>query len=810
MRAQQNQQFRLLPIAFGIASMAVASSAVWAADEGGASGRILEEVMVTARKVAESQQEVPVSVIALSGATLKANAVVSVYDLPAVVPGLFAALNSQGAAPTFAIRGAKADNGTSDTVTAYIDDVPIAWTVGITNMTYDMASITVLKGPQGTFFGTSTTGGALVFSPNKPSEEFEGYVEAGVGDWGLTSVEGMVNIPVNDMLQIRFAGNFIQQDGFIDNDSPVNSADELSDEDRYSGRLSIRLRPNDKVLNDLTIDYFDADTQPKQESLVYLRPRYDYQTFLGFTVPTDYAKAGITVPNDVRDVSIGPFPTFFQVDMTSIANTTSVEINENWSIKNVISYQDVTQDTSQDNDTTVEAVVNGRTLHEVEQWTEEFSVDFTSNDGRLRNKTGIFLSNKQIDTGNAYRVIDLPFDFEGFPDFLVPVVQAFYPIGSNNFYQREFDSQAIYTQFSYEISETLTMTIGGRYTEDEGDYKAFARNAFGAAGQGEYGDFFAGNCSGAVMTYKNFNPDDCSGTQDFDDSAESWVVTLEKKFADQTLGYAAIRHGYLVGGFNNNVGVPAGQLFAPEEVDDFEIGVKSDWTLNERPIRTNLSLFYGEYKDQQRTQNGTDPDTQATYIAVGNAGASTFYGWDLDVTYEATDHLRLTLGWNHVIAEYDEFDASINIPNVNGAFIDLKDEQLSQAPKDIVSLSATVDWPVSTDMGALSSTLTYYWRDESTHHDSPTHDCVLSEELECLSITTDFSEWDKLDSYDLVNFTTEWSHIMGSNFDLRFWVRNLLDEDYTIYGSNQSLQFGYASLFYGNPREYGVNLRYSF
>ena len=51
---------------------------------------------------------------------------------------------------------------------------------------------------------------------------------------------------------------------------------------------------------------------------------------------------------------------------------------------------------------------------------------------------------------------------------------------------------------------------------------------------------------------------------------------------------------------------------------------------------------------------------------------------------------------------------------------------------------------------------------------------------------------------------------MGSNFDLRLWVRNLLDEDYVIYGSNQSLQFGYATLFYGNPREYGVNLRYSF
>ena len=815
MPAIQNQKFRLLMIALGIAVLAAASPGLWAADEGqaSASSRTLEEVLITARKVEESQQEVPVSVIALSEATLRSNAVDSVFDLPAVVPGLFVALNSQGAAPTFAIRAAKADNGTSDTVTAYIDDVPIAWTVAITNMMYDMASITTLKGPQGTFFGTSTTGGAIIFSPNKPSGELEGYIGAGVGDWGLTTLEGMVNLPVSDVLQIRIAGDMLNQDGFIDNKTPVNGNDELSDDEHFSGRLSIRLRPNDMFLNDTVIDYYDADNQPKQESLKYLRPRYNYQTFLGFAVPVDYAKAGITVPNDIRDVAIGPHPTWFEAQMTSIGNTTTFELNDNWSIKNVLGYQDVTQDTSQDNDTTVNAGVNGRTEHQVEQWTEEFSVDFTSNSGRVRNKTGVFFSNKKIETGNSYRVIGLPFDFEGFPETLVPVVNTYLPLASNNYYFREFDSSAIYTQFTFELSDALTMTLGGRYTKDEGDYRAIAHNGFpGFGNTGEYGDFFAGACSetSAIATYDNFDLANCTGTRDFEDSQESWVVTLENKFTDTTLGYLSARHGYLVGGFNNNVGARAGQLFAPEEVDDIEVGVKSDWELNGRPIRTNLSLFYGEYKDQQRVQNGTDPDTRATYIAVGNAGASTFYGWDLDVTYAPTDYLNLILGWNHVTAEYDEFDASINIPNVQGAFISLKDQQLSQAPKDIFSLSAAVTWPVSSDTGDISSTLTYYWRDETTHHDSPTHDCVLSEINECLSITEDFSEWDELPSYDLLNFTTAWSNVMGSNFDLRLWVRNLLDEDYVIYGSNQSLQFGYATLFYGNPREYGVNLRYSF
>src|SRR6476646_10238162 len=106
----------------------------------------LEVVEVTARKYEESAQDVPVSLTALSGNALEQHAVFNVTDLQTNVPGLLVTLNSQGGAPTFAIRAAKADNGTSDTVTAYVDDVPVATTRAIANMMYDMQSISTLKG----------------------------------------------------------------------------------------------------------------------------------------------------------------------------------------------------------------------------------------------------------------------------------------------------------------------------------------------------------------------------------------------------------------------------------------------------------------------------------------------------------------------------------------------------------------------------------------------------------------------------------------------------------------------------------------
>jgi iron complex outermembrane receptor protein len=128
--------------------------------------------------------------------------------------------------------------------------------------------------------------------------------------------------------------------------------------------------------------------------------------------------------------------------------------------------------------------------------------------------------------------------------------------------------------------------------------------------------------------------------------------------------YATMRGGYLAGGFNNQTYTPdhSGQTFKPEKVVDFETGVKSDWDLWGRPIRTNLAVFYSNYKNMQRVQNGqtTDPVSGAfvSYVAVQNAGAATAYGFDLDITYEPTDNLTLSAGWNHVESEYTKFSGS--------------------------------------------------------------------------------------------------------------------------------------------------------
>jgi len=773
----------------------------------------IEEVIITARKTEESAQVVPVSVTALSAGDLQKTAVLDVQDLRSTVPGLFITANNQGGAPVFAIRAAKADNGTSDTVTAYIGDMPVASTISVANMVYDMQSISVLKGPQGTLFGANATGGAIIFHPNTPSNVFEGYADVGIGNYNRQTFQGMINVPVNDVLQLRLAGETVRRDGFVTNHGPAGG--KLSDDKHDSLRLSARLKPSADWEHELMLDYYNVDDKPYQSIPVAQRSR-----FLSNGVPVDYAKAGGTILNDPANVAVGGGPLFNKAKITDAIYTLHYNFNDQVSFKNVLGIQNIKLDTFEDNDASQYAIVNGHNTSDIKQWTLEPSIDMKSSDGRFRNKTGLFISEKKTGQGNASTLLALPYDLVGATAQQITIAGVL-PRQTHAFYDRDFKSHAVYTQFSYDLSKEMTATLGLRYTWDRATYGIYNSTDAGAAivanriGQGQYYSD-TGTCSPALAFYSdaNLTKGICHGTSSLKSQAPSFTFTLEDKYAENSMVYATMRGGYLVGGFNNNINPVASGfpiVFKPEKVVDFETGIKSDWSLWGRLIRTNLAVFYINYKDQQRVNNGTI--NGSTFIAVANAGSSNAYGLDLDVTYEATDNLELKASWNHIESEYTKFNGIINVPG-KYAYVDLSGTQMAQTPKDQVSLSATAKWPLSSTMGQVSSTLGWSWTDKTTHHDSPTYNCTTNPVAggQCVAIdpTQDFSAYDVLPAFDLWNFTTAWKNVMGSNFDANFWVKNLTDKKYKTYGSNQFLQFGYAAFNFGHPREVGLNVRYNF
>src|SRR6187402_3279194 len=215
----------------------------------------IADIVVTARKTEEKLQNVPIAVTALSGAALKEQTVQNVQDVQFHVPGLVSYPEAQGGAPDFAIRGAKQQgiSASQGGVAVYLDYIPLSSNYSIKTATYDMQSVQVLKGPQGTLFGKNTTGGAIIFAPNKPTDHFEASLQGEYGNYNRVDLTGMVNLPITDGVALRVAGRFVHRDPYTKNIADTGPS-RLDDENHESGRAILRWTPTTDITNDVTVD----------------------------------------------------------------------------------------------------------------------------------------------------------------------------------------------------------------------------------------------------------------------------------------------------------------------------------------------------------------------------------------------------------------------------------------------------------------------------------------------------------------------------------------------------------------------------
>ena len=205
-----------------------ATSSAYAADE-----TSIDEIIVTARRVEESLQDVPISMSVLSAGQIADRNIVVAADLATYTPSLSVNQRYGAEKSTFAIRGFNQDQSTAPTVGVYFADVvgvrsqggtTSGSTVGAGSFT-DLQSVQVLKAPQGTLFGRNTTGGAVLLVPEKPKDSFGGYVEATGGDYDLRRVQAALNVPAGESFRMRFAADVNQRDGFMENQSGVGPED---------------------------------------------------------------------------------------------------------------------------------------------------------------------------------------------------------------------------------------------------------------------------------------------------------------------------------------------------------------------------------------------------------------------------------------------------------------------------------------------------------------------------------------------------------------------------------------------------------
>ncbi|MGD1956886.1 MAG: TonB-dependent receptor, partial [Sphingomonadales bacterium] len=420
----------------------------------------LETILVKARRREESILTVPISVSSFDANMLQQRSVITTQDLTFVTPGLVVAPALSRDVPAFVIRGQQrqADGTGSPAVVTYFADVPLN-TQGSILPTFDVQSMQVLKGPQGTLFGRNTTGGAVLLYPNAPTYELGGYGRISYGRYDEVIAETAIHVPViNEKLAVRVAGQRARRDGYTEH---LAGGDDPDDRDTWSFRGSVLWQPNETITNTLIGDYYEANEAGTSTVLNSLYPN-DVITDggvargpLAFLLDSDIPGLDVDLnlaaqqENGIRTVN-PDFELRSNRVLWGITNTTEVELDA-ITLKNIFGYRSTFVDSSRDFDGTPAPLNNQAGVFASNQITNEFQVFGDLFDERVTYIAGAFYLKETPDQPNNGSSVNF-----------------FGPNEAELYFENK--STALFAEASVkldEIKKGLKLNIGFRYTWDD-------------------------------------------------------------------------------------------------------------------------------------------------------------------------------------------------------------------------------------------------------------------------------------------------------------------------------------------------------
>lgn len=456
----------------------------------------IEEVIVTARRRAENIQETPIAVSAFSDQDLRNRGIVNVQDLAKAVPSLTI---DKSRSTLITIRGVGDPAGfarVDPTVGVYLDNLFLPRADGQLLDTVDIDSIQVLRGPQGTLFGKNTTGGAMVLTLKKPSDEREGFFEATAGSRGLVSIKGGMNFPISDRFFARLAANVIQDDGYIE-DAVISKNG--GSNNRQSLILQTRMDVTDTLLWDTLTFYGRVDEQIATENCNVLNENALFTgginlMWSGDTDPTnphayaDNCRAnGRSVTGDYK-TNIGP-NAYMTRDQSTVMFGSTLEwsVSESLVFKGVLGLQGAEKGPQYlgDNDGGPEKFSEAYAVNLLDpdernkrsSVSLEIQLNGEAFDERLNYTIGFFGMRETNEepftlfsalTGlDAQTLVALA---QGqAPEPLLfgsePLVGTLSPVQSTHF-ELENKAVAVFSQASYSLTEQMEVTLGLRYTAE--------------------------------------------------------------------------------------------------------------------------------------------------------------------------------------------------------------------------------------------------------------------------------------------------------------------------------------------------------
>ncbi len=731
----------------------------------------IEEVLVTARRREENAQSVPIAVNAFGAETLQDFRVEKMEDLKTIAPSLSVSSSSGRAnSPVYSLRGVRPTEalyGQDPTVAIYFADVVLSPAKGSNLGMYDLGSVQILKGPQGTLFGRNTTGGAILLTPKRPGDVLAGEVTLGYGNYDRNETQFGIDLPVADNFKVRVAGRTVDSDGFQTNvaDNQLNG-DKLGGRRDRSGRITAVWNISDSIENDTILTWDEMYIDGRGHVLQAVNP----DAFTGANIATYYVplsqtlerarhRSNTKIESDLQQSS--------EVEVWGVFNTTTFDLSEDLTLKSIFGYRDMQayEVVDLDGSAVLPQVVSSDQTSTLNHGSYELQLLGKAFDNKLDWVTGLY-----------YYYEDGIEDSPGY-NRGVRVLQT---ADMTN------QSFSLFAQGTYHFSDQWSATGGVRWTYDDKEMTIANRAIAGG--------------STLCTMFDNNNvrlpPDQCSVKSDASFDQPTGTASIEYKPNDEMLFYIASRYGYRAGGFNARASRYAErEPFDPETVLDLEFGSKIDWFVGDWQMRSNVALYQQWYDDIQRTvgvNSGGIPGS-----SIQNAAKAEIFGIEIDQTIAPTENLSFTISYIFTDPEYKEW-----VNPATGA--DLSNTPFQFTPEHAASITANYTWPLG-EAGSLRFTAGASYQDDVWINS-------LQTSADIAAIPESVHSTMQQEAYWLYDASVAWNEVMGGPLDITAFVKNLTDEEYSLGGIQlyHNASVGLNTKVFGDPRTYGLQFRFRF
>lgn len=734
-----------------IAAPAFAAEAV-------SSETVVGEVVVTARKVAENIQDVPVAVTAVSGETLEARGDVRVMDLASIAPGFtMREANSTPSALLITTRGQIQTDilATLDpSVGTYVDGVYWARAYGANGSMVDMSSVQILRGPQGTLFGRNTSAGAILLTTNNPElGQLSARFSVNAGNYNAVGASAVINAPLGDTVAVRLAVTGSNIDGTI-HDTLIGRDYNATDSTTVRGKVLIK--PNDDFSIILSAETFSYSNDGPARNLLFVRA----PSSAVFAASVPYITSAA---NNVGNSSLntGAFAPRSEADSETYSATVDWHVGPG-DLKLIGSYRSITTLAALDLDGSPYLIHYTRGEQEISQTSWEIQYTGMAFDDHLNYVVGaLYFTESGFDLSRSVN---------------------FNPAGNPAYFEGNIDNTAIgyYTQGTYALTDRLNVTAGIRYSEEEKGIVTNNGTESAATGLLTACAVNAPALDPGLPTLANR----CALERNDTFDGTSYTVGFDFHLTDDVMFYAKHGTGFRSGGQNlrarGNIATAA--AFLPEESTETEIGLRASF-LDGR-ARLNLSAYDTSIEDVQRSTIVFTPSGNATIL--GNAAQVSIQGWEAEFDLRVTDNLTVSATAAATSPEYDEYT------DLSG---DRSGERFSGVAESEWSMGFAYNRPLS--IGEFNLRADYSWQDSyaTMEYNNP----LDARNAEIIAATT-------APSAGVLNARASFSF---SNVELAVFGRNLGDDRSQISGLYVP-GLEYISATYREPRMVGISATFSF